>query len=319
MLFQKYKNIPLLLSTIIVITLLHSSKTYASISIGLSPSSQKLELGEGETYQGEITIWHNSEETQNYKIETTSFQQIENQPGTSIALSQEEDAENIYSASQWITLNTTEISVVPNKNEKIYYTITVPKDIAKGEYYAMINFLSNNNNDNTENSTTYSVLSSGIPILIKIDGEIYEKAEIASFTATNKFYDSINIDFKTEINNIGNTHISPTGEIFFSNIFGQDIGSIKFNETGTTILRDNTGTYYTNWKDALISIKNKTIAIGPITATLIITYSSNQPGFSMLQAETSFWVIPWKYILILIAIITLIIIVTTKKKKKFKK
>ena len=57
-------------------------------------------------------------------------------------LTEAEERKALYSAASWITVSKTEIELIPNKNEKIFYKITVPEDITKGEYTAIVAFIS---------------------------------------------------------------------------------------------------------------------------------------------------------------------------------
>jgi len=69
------------------------------LNLGTSPSSEKLQLQPGETHDGEIVVWNLSEETTLYNIYIRGFRQIENQPGTAIMFTEEEEARAPYSVS----------------------------------------------------------------------------------------------------------------------------------------------------------------------------------------------------------------------------
>ncbi len=306
--------IPLLLC---ISFILFTSKVEAQtdISIGLYPTSEKLKLKPGEKFNGELVTWNLSTESARYKIVAKGFRQIENKPGTAIILSDEEELQSLYSASSWITLSKDSIDLIPNKNEKILYEINVPNNITKGEYHAIISLISENAL-HSSNTSTLTTLSSGLPILIQVGDNFIENAELLEFKTDSKFYESPTVQFTTRINNIGDTHIAPTGEIVLQNIFNKEIGRIKFNQDSQTLLRDNIGNYTTDWKAKLFT-EEKQIAIGPIKANLLLTYREFQPGFAPLLAETSFWIIPWKYIvIILVAILLIIALIQIRKYKK---
>ncbi|MFA6754351.1 MAG: hypothetical protein WCR68_00730, partial [Candidatus Dojkabacteria bacterium] len=60
------------------------------------------------------------------------------------------------------------------------------------------------------------------------------------------------------------------------------------------------------------------VALGPISAETVILYRRNNPGFSVLSATTSFWIIPWKLIILILTVIIVSYVVfkLTKKKKQ---
>ncbi len=289
----------------------------APLSIGTAPTSETLNLQPGDKYHGEIVIWNLSDTTTTYDVLVTGFRQIENQPGTAIFLSEAEEAKNLYSAASWVKVDRKVIELVPNRNEKIYYDIVVPKDATKGEYNVIIAFKSQTENQQIIGTGTVSTLASGTPILIKIGKDFVENAELLSFTTDKNFYEFPNVVFTTRIKNLGDTHISPIGEIVLTNIFDKEIARIPFNENTQSLMRENTGNYESTWDFGKFLTNDKQIVLGPIDAKLVATYRTFQPGFAPLTAETSFWVLPWRYIVVALLIITLlVIIVKTAKKKK---
>jgi len=56
-----------------------------------------------------------------------------------------------------------------------------------------------------------------------------------------------------------------------------------------------------------------------MTAKLIVTYRSYQPGFAVLEAETTFWIIPWKIIIAILLVIILLIAYNIYRKNNKKK
>lgn len=313
---DRYKIVLSLLLAIAVLFVIPKDTFAASISLGTAPTSEKLNLTQGQKYNGELVVWNLSEKATTYQIVIKGFRQIENQPGTAIILTDDEEKRVSYSASTWLKTDQEEITLVPNRNEKIFYEINVPKDATKGEYNVEIAFISKN--DSTEQGTAaFTTLSSGMPILIKVGNEFVENAELLKFETDKNWYEYPSLTFLTRIKNLGDTHIAPVGEIILTNFLDQEIARIPFNPNGQSVLRDNTGNYSTIWDFEQFLTKENKLVIGPVDAKLIVTYRSFQPGFSPLTADLRFWIIPWKYILaILLAIISIVVIVSISKKKK---
>jgi hypothetical protein len=310
------KAIYLLTLPVVLLLLFFSSSIYAKpLSIGTAPTNEKLQLEPGEIYEDNFTVWNLETDATTYYVKVSSFRQVQNQPGSAIYLSEEEDAKNPYSASSWVEVDQTELELIPNKNVTVNYTITVPEKVTLGEYTAEIYFTSENAQQGDE-TATYSLLASGIPILITIGDEFAESAEILEFYSTEKIYEKPNFTtLITRIQNLGDTHITPKGDIVLENIFKQEVGRIPFNEPNQSILRDNSGIYESSW-DLDKYITDGKLAIGPIKAETVILFRRNNPGFAVLDASTTFWIIPWKLIiLILIVIIVMYVVLRTKKKK----
>ena len=270
----------------------------------------------GEVYTDEIVFWNLSQEAGTYVVYVSGFQQIENQPGTAIILTPEDDAIAPYSASKWFTLEKDTVYLEPNKNVKLEYTIRVPEDVTKGEFNAEIFLISES--DAQENITAaFANLAAGTPFLIQIGDEFVENAELLRFITDKKLYEQIDVNFLTKIKNLGDTHITPKGEIIVENIFKQEVARIPFNQNTQSLLRDNIGNYEDYWEQPSFLSPNNAVALGPLKAKLIVTYRTFQPGFSVLNGETTFWIIPWKIIIaILVGIVLAIMFMKWKKRTK---
>jgi len=313
---QIFKGISVLLF-FFCLSFLFSQNTYAdSISIGTAPTSEKLKLIPGQKYNGELVVWNLTPKAINYNIIVRGFRQIENQPGTAILLTEDEEAKSLYTATTWTKVSISSINLIPNKNEKIYYEINVPKEATKGEYTVIIAFVSENEATLTGTGAT-TTLTLGMPILVQIGDEFVENAELLKFSTPKNFYEYPTLTFNTRIKNLGDTHITPVGEIVLTNLFNQEITRIPFNANNQSILRDNSGNYETLWNLGSFLTKDNAIVLGPIKANLILTYRTFQPGFAPLTSEISFWIIPWRIILVaFLAITAVIVIVKVTKKKK---
>lgn len=304
------------------LTLITLSSTPAlaqtNLSIGVAPTSKVLELDQGEVFSDEIVFWNLAEQADTYQVLVRGFRQIENQPGTAVVLTEEEDKESLYSASSWISVETTELELQPNKNTKLEYTVTVPNDATDGEYNAQIFLVSQNEVDGT-GAKTFTNLGSGMPLLIKVGDEFVENAELLRFVTEKKVYEEVNIDFYTRIKNLGDTHITPVGEIIVENIFNQEVARIPFNSNKQSLLRDNVGNYVDNLSFTSYLSPSKKIMIGPMKATLLITYRSFQPGFATLGSEVAFWIVPWKLLIAILSVIIVVVTIVITRKKLSKR
>ena len=273
----------------------------------------------GETYSDEIVFWNLSSETDTYDIYIKGFRQIENQPGTAIILTDEQEEESLYSASKWITVEKDTLTLEPNKNTKLKYTINVPTNVTDGEYNAQIFLISQTKGD-LEGTGAFANLAAGTALLIQIGDEFVENAELLRFATDKKTYEKINVDFSTQLKNLGDTHITPAGEIVIENIFRQEVARIPFNRNKQSLLRDNIGNYVDNWSQSGYISPSKVLTVGPMKAKLLVTYRSFQPGFAVLSSEANFWIIPWKIIIaILVILLTGIIVAVSKKKLQRRK
>ncbi len=313
----KYKGI-ILLPIIILLLSITSSFAQNNLSIGVAPTFKTLELKAGEVYSDEIVFWNQSSSNDTYKVFVSGFEQIENQPGTAVILTPEDDAISTYSASKWVTVEKQSLTLESNKNTKLKYTIQVPQDVTDGEYNVEI-FLISESNFQQGGTAAFASLASGTPILIKIGDEFVENAELLKFVSNKKIYEKISVIFLSRIKNIGDTHIQPTGEIIIENIFRQEVTRIPFNKNKQSLLKGTSGDYEDYWDQSSYLSPNNAIAIGPMKATLLVTYRTSQPGFAVLSGQADFWIIPWKLLIAIFIIIILAIIINANKKRARKK
>jgi hypothetical protein len=288
-----------------------------TLSLGYAPTALYLDLDPGEQYEGEATFWNLATRTIDFELQVKGFRQVENFPGTSRILTDQEEANDPYSASKWFFVQESSVTISPNSSRKIRYTVTVPEDAANGEHHASIFLLSTQDpTGSAPGSQALTDLGSGPAILINVGDEIEENAQLLSFKTDKGFYERPPVLFFTEYKNAGNTHITPAGDIVLENFLGQEIERIQFNENSQSVLRGNLATYEDVWENDSLFFNDGKLAIGPIKARLITTYRSVNPGFAPLSASLSFWVLPWKHILVGMIILGVLYRQTVGKRMK---
>jgi len=163
---EKYKGIVFLPILILLLSVLPSF-AQTDLSIGVAPTSKILKMSPGETYSDEIVFWNLSQTGDIYKVFISGFEQIENQPGTAVILTPEDDAKALYSASKWFATEKDQLLLEPNKNIKLKYTVTVPQEATKGEFNAEI-FLISQSDFQQQGTAAFTNLAAGTPFLIQI-------------------------------------------------------------------------------------------------------------------------------------------------------
>ncbi len=284
----------------------------SSLSIGYSPIAVYLTLKPGEVKTDELVFWNLAPVETEYFSYIKGFKQIQEIPGTSRILTDQEEKDAPYSASSWIKVDKQSLKLYSNEYTKLKYTITVPKDVASGEYNAQVFLLSESQKKKIETSSAaFADLGAGPVFLVRV-GQISEKAQVEYFRTDKPFYEYTPTIFETMYVNKGNSHIKPTGDIVIVNFLGQEVDRITFNQNLQGLLRGTSAIYKDRWNMDNYFTKNGKLAIGPLKATLYSTYRSENPGFATLTATTSYWVLPWKIILAIVVIFTILVKVFKK-------
>lgn len=198
--------------------------------------------------------------------------------------------------------------------------INIPKSAAFAYDYAIV--ISKLDAPTIEPGTTQAVegkVAQFILLDVIAPGAI-RRAEISNFYSDKSRYSFLPATLKAEIKNTGNLHVTPTGNIFIKDMFGREVASLFVNKETGVILPNGSRTYETVWnqgfpryetidgKDKLVwnwqDISN--IRIGKFKAEALVIYDDGTRDIP-LNSSTSFWVIPWIPILILLIIIAMIL------------
>jgi hypothetical protein len=153
------------------------------------------------------------------------------------------------------------------------------------------------------------------------------KLDVAHFSSTKNLYEYLPSTFNISLRNDGNTIVQPYGNIFIQR--GKNstspIATLPVNANRGYIIPGVTRTLSSDWTDGFPASKSYTAAdgttkqrlvwdwsklsklrVGHYTAKLVAVYDNGQSDVP-LNAEISFWVLPWKILLVGLVIILLIV------------
>lgn len=184
--------------------------------------------------------------------------------------------------------------------------IDVPTNASPGGHYGVIRFTGTPQNGQGTNVTLSA--SVGTLVLLNVPGKQNINASLASFyTAKNgkqtSTFEYGPVTFVERIQNSGNVHIQPMGTIRVTNTFGKQVGVLTVNSTGGNIL-PNSIRRFTQ------VLPNKHL-FGYYKAEANIHYNGQT-----LNKSITFWVIPYKVILITLGIIIIIIVLIRANTKR---
>lgn len=203
------------------------------------------------------------------------------------------------------------------ETKTIQLKINVPKDAQPGAHYGAILFTGEPASG--QNVTIHATL--GNLLFLNVSGNTKDDLSVIKyFTSDNNsnqtwFFENGPILLNQWIKNTGNTVVSPSGRIEITNIFGQKVADIPFNtitnnrEQNKFVLPETTRKFNQKW--------DKYWLLGPYNAHLILNYGSQ--GKTFTDQTISFWVIPWKLILLILVITAITIWLISRGHKSYKK
>lgn len=274
----------------------------AEQGLQVSPAMVELNAEPGKSYVLDVDLLNVANSQQTYQTEYFDFRSKDDSGTPDVYV--DNSLPKSASVRSWFSAD--ETLLLASYQKKSYkIKVTVPANAEPGGHYGVVSFT--NGAPGVGDSERVAVqVKTGVLVLIRVAGDIKESLTIDSFTASSKnstpfFIENAPIDFTARVRNTGNVHVRPQGSIEVRNMLGGLVGKSDFNKSAGNILPKSIR--------KLQSSLNADWMIGQYTATLTAGYGTNGQA---LVGETTFWVIPYKPILIvLLALLTIVFIIRT--------
>ena len=288
------------------------------LNLSLSPPSVFLETKPGQSVETTIKVFNNNQETEQLAVTLMKFRADPN--GSQPIL---EDFTEVDDFQKWLSISPSTFNLDPQKWKTLQVSFSPPEDAGLSYYYAVL--ISRAQSQKAGEGESVVVGAPAILFLTKVKTP-YEKQELQllSFSSSQKVYEYLPTEFSVEIKNTGNIHLAPVGNIFIDDHTEKDVGLIELNRTLGVVLPNSTRTYKLKWNDGFPHFESETVdgaevkdekgnskqklkwdfsqankfRFGKYTAHLVFIYDDGQRDVPT-EATLSFWVIPWKLLLII--------------------
>lgn len=295
------------------------------IDLTVSPVNLNLETEPGSSVRSSIKVLNNSIETEYLEIELKKF--IADRNGSNPKIMEFEEGDDFRN---WLTFDRNKFEVNPGEWETIDVTFSPPANSALSYYYAIV---VKRQVDTVEEGATAVVTGApAILVLTKVDSpNTVQELQLVDFKVKKKFYEYLPSEFEVTVKNSGNVHLSPLGNIFIDKGNTKDLAILSFNKANGLILPDSERVYDASWSEGFPvyepvteggtvvrdedgKIKTKLnwdiskvnqFRFGKYTAHLLLVYDNGLRDVP-IESIVTFWVIPWRLILIALVIIVLI-------------
>ncbi len=214
------------------------------------------------------------------------------------------------SIKSWVSSIPT-FNLSPGEVKSFKVDISVPTSAEPGGHYGVIRFAGRTLG---AGANIGQVASAGTLILIRVDGKINELVDLASFDATKNggntsaLFESGPLTFVTRFKNSGSVHEKPVGQIEVRDGFGNSIAVIPVNKDAGNVLPGSIRRFEspldTGWM------------FGHYTADLSVGYGTT--GQAIVRT-ISFWVIPYKIVLLSLVGLTTILYILRGTMKRYNK
>jgi hypothetical protein len=295
------------------------AQSAGAFSIQVTPSPLVTTVKPGETKTLELKVRNAGPSTEDLKIVARSFR-VDNAT-QQLKINEDQEPE----IASWVKFSPPTFTIPSGQTTTEKITISVPKEAGFSYAFAMvISRVSDLPQQVGERSIRPSV---AIFALMNVDRPGAVRAlEISKFTSAKGSYEHLPAEFDVEFKNTGNTIVQPAGSLFIQrgSNDAKPIDELQVNDAGGYILPGSTRTVKMKWDNGFLVTQHTTddagktteqlvwnwnklgdIRFGQYTAKLVAIYNDGVRDVP-LEAEAKFWVFPWMFVLIIIAVIGVI-------------
>jgi hypothetical protein len=234
----------------------------------------------------------------------------------------------------WVTFSRDNFTAQPGVWNDIQMTINPPATAAFGYYYAVV--FSQDTAGQAPTASDTSRLNGATATLVLLNVQTPgEKRQLAvtAFSTDKKLYEYLPVTFNITARNTGNIYTAPTGNIFISRDRKHDIAVLEVNASQGNILSGSNRVFQVTWNDGfpvfttqrdhgqIISDKHgkpveqlqwnfshaNKLRFGHYYAHLLLVYNDGTKDVP-IDAEVSFWVVPWKILPVILLFCVLVFI-----------
>jgi len=229
--------------------------------------------------------------------------------GTPTFVAGEGEKDKKYSLSSWVRISSDPFTFEANEKMVIPFQVVVPQNAEPGSHFGAL-ILSTVSETSQDSGVSVSG-EVGTLVLLRVKGNTKENGKLESFSKDKSWYQSPPINFNTRFFNSGNVHLRPVGNIEIFSIFGKKVSNISVNENLGSVLPES----YRQFDNVWDPNHSRFIPImGKFKARLLLTYAPGKTAVSYLF----FWVIPYKWLLVVLAIFVIIALAVFYVSKNFK-
>lgn len=322
--------------TALVVSFFFSSTAKA---ITVSPIRLELAADPGGSTEGKIKLFNEANQAQTYFIQFANFES-KDESGQPTFVPGKTGIPSWGHAPESVNIGAKQFVEIP-------FTITPPSNAEPGGYFAAI-FASKNAPSGDDAYSIALDSQAGTLIFFRVNGNFTDGEKVLEFNTKDKqkMFSQLPVEFFYRFQNSGADRIKPAGDITIKSIFGWTSKIINANPTSGSALPQSIRKFEASWSTGGGGIEEQPIqperlkehasfkesvvwqwnhlAIGLYKANLGVTI--NNDAARHYDATTSFWVIPWQLLSVIIgillilgipsiALITLIIVLRRKRNK----
>ncbi len=279
------------------------------IRVAISPLLTRINVAPGESWSGEVEIFNSNDKDLQFVVFVQDFRGGDE--GRVEFINKEEIEKSLdegkdFLLSQWIDINRQMITIPANESKALPVTINIPENAGPGGKYATILAAIKSPEDAFTGTNLIVSPSVGSLILLNVRGDVIEDAFLREFSTRRTLYTDPEVGFNVRLQNIGNTHIQPRGDIKIYNQWDKIVESILINhntEFGNVLPQSERGWNF-QWDG-----RESFFEMGRYKATLTLVYG--EEASQVISKDIYFWIVPLNLILGLLGIVLFLLLIIT--------
>ncbi len=308
---QARKRLPL---AVLLLAFALAVPTKHASAITISPPVYDYTLNPGDTIRDVVKLYNESSDTATLYPETYNFtfkagDEFSGTPEM-YPIGEERDGRGL---APWIKLDSTDpLKIAPHARANLGFSITIPKDGSPGSYFGSVQ-LTTTPEQKGGGPNVSLVGSAGVLILARVNGNVVENLTTSRFSGDATLYTHLPVALAIRLENRGTVHLRPTGNVFITNAFGNQVASIPVNETFKSILPGSARRFDVGWTKQKLDDNAseftkewRNFAFGKYTATMVLNYGTDN---KVITAAYDFWVVPWMVLATLLGGLIVLLIV----------
>lgn len=275
--------------------------------IQISPVLIDLNAEKGKSYTLKLTVTNVTAGTLSLNSAINDFRAKDETGNPEILLNDKED-NSTYSLKNWIS-PIGSLTLKSKESRTVSFSIDVPSNAEAGGHYGVIRF--SGLPPDVGNKNVAINASVGVLILTRVEGNLNEGLKLQDFYVAQNGKKKVVLEgtpftIVTRVQNSGNVHVKPIGHVTVKNFFGKTISTLEYGDNTKNVLPNSTRRFDQE-------LKNKWL-FGRYTMSLEAAYGTTG---KVLIGSASFWVIPYKLILVILVLSVLAFIFSKRALKKY--
>jgi hypothetical protein len=278
----------------------------------LEPAKNEVILEPGQSTREKISIINRMDKSVTFQIQVEDIVGSDNMFEQVKLLGEDRGP---YSLKDFIIPEITEFTLESGEKITIPVDVNLPTDSEPRGYYGALIVSSkgeesNSSVDDGASGTTQIVTRLGSIFLVRVNGDLLESSRISDFKTVGpeqKLYSDHPKGFEVSVKNEGNVHLVHYGEIKIKNMLGREVGSLPINAFFS--LPDSTRYREIKWPESF--------AFGFYSAEVYL-YQGFGDENEFLNDKISFFVLPWKLVVIALTVAIILFAIIRFIKSNFK-